>query len=395
MPSNAPIRVGVLYTPGIDKAAQALGINGLSTGDTEAQAEAVVGWIRGHGGLGGHPITLFSYAMNLSASSGDAAYEEACTKMTQDYKVQYVVTILTMRPIMMPCLAKYGVGLLDDESSLGDATMAKYAPLLGNPGEIAAGRMTSVAIDDLWQRGWLTSRSKVGVLAIDNADGHGVVDGALTASLRRHGLTAASTQYVSVSGNDGGSSQSSAAALKFRSAGVDRVIPVLYSPLYLMEAASGQDYHPAYAVYSNLGPGALLETAAPRDQLSNSAGIGWQPYLDIGKGTKPGPVSSRETLCFEIMKKAGQGSTSPTTLGFQVQVCNVLFYLKDLSDRQRTMPRDLLTSGRALLGKSFVSADTFRTDVTHRTDGVAGFRSVAFREDCGCYQYVSPVKATS
>ena len=47
---------------------------------------------------------------------------------------------------------------------------------------------------------------------------------------------------------------------------------------------------------SRLGPGALLETAAPRDQLVNSAGIGWQPYLDIGAGKKPGPVSSRETL---------------------------------------------------------------------------------------------------
>jgi hypothetical protein len=273
--------------------------------------------------------------------------------------------------------------------------MAKYSSSLGNPGEFAPGRMTSVLVDDLWKRGWLTSRSKVGVLAVDSPDGHAVVDGALSAALRRHGLKAASTQYVNINGGDGGSNQSSSAALKFRSAGVDRIIPVLYSPLYLMLAASSQHYYPAYAVYSQIGPGALLESAAPKDQLVNSAGIGWQPFLDIGAGTHPGPVSSRETLCFDIMKKTGQASTSATTKGFQVQVCDVLFYLKDLSDLESTVPLDLLTSGRALLGRNFASADTFRVDVTHRTDGVAGYRSLAYETSCSCYQYVSPVQSTS
>jgi hypothetical protein len=392
--SHAPIRVGVIYTPGLDAAASAIGIKGLSTGDTKAQAQAVVSWINAHGGLGGHPIQLYSYAMDMSASSPDAAQEAACTAMTQDYKVRYVITILTLQPVMMPCLAKYGVGMLDDETSLGDATMAKYAGFLANPGEIAPGREMSVMVEDLWNRGWLTSRSKIGILAADSTDGHAVVDGALAAALHRHGLKAVNTQYVNPNGGDGGSSQSSSAALRFRSSGVDRIIPVQYSPLYMMLAASNQHYYPAYALYSVLGPGALLETAAPPDQLVNSAGIGWQPFLDIGKGTKPGPVSARETLCFAIMKRAGQATTSATAEGFQVQICNVLFYLKDLSGLEPTAPPDLLASGRVLLGKNFVSADTFRTDVTHRTDGVAGYRSLAYETNCKCFQYVSPVRPT-
>jgi hypothetical protein len=393
--SNEPIRLGVLYTPGADQAFAAAGIKGLTTGDTKAEAEAVVAWIRAHGGLGGHPIQVFAYAMDMSASSAEAAQEEACTAMTQDYKVRYVLTIQSLAQVMMPCLAKAGVGMLDDETSLGDATMAKFADFLGNPGEIAPGRIMSVMVEDLWRRGWLTSRSKVGILAADRADSHAVVDGPLTASLRRHGLTA-TTQYVNPDGGDGGSAQSSSATLKYRSAGVDRIITVPgYSPLFAMEAASSQGYHPAYSMFSTLGPGALLETAAPKDQLANSAGIGWQPYLDIGAGKRPGPVSNRETLCFDIMKKAGQASSSATAQGFQVLVCNLLFYLKDLSDRVPSMPRDLLTSGRVLLGKSFVSADTFLTDVTHRTDGVAGYRSVLYQENCSCFQYVSPVQSTS
>jgi hypothetical protein len=42
-----------------------------------------------------------------------------------------------------------------------------------------------------------------------------------------------------------------------------------------------------------------------------------------------------------------------------------------------------------------VSADTFRTDVTHRTDGVAGYRSLAYRDTCSCLQYVSPLQIIS
>ncbi len=392
--SKEPIRVGVIYTPGVDQAAAAMGISALQTGDTRAEAEAVVKWIGEHGGLGGHPVKLFSYAMDMSANSPAQAQQEACTAMTQDYKVRFVVAILANVGVLAQCLANAGVGLLDDETGLGDAAMAKYANFLGNPGEFAPGRMETNLVEDLWRRGWLTSQSTVGILADDGADGHAIVEGPLAAALHRHGLTA-TTQYVNPRGGDGGSAQSSSAALRFRSAGVDRIIPVLYNPLFLMEAASSQGYHPAYAMYSTNGPGALLESTAPRDQLVNAAGIGWQPFLDIGSGTKPPPVSKRETLCFALARKAGQDMSSATVKGFAVQVCNVLFYLKDLSDRLPSMPPDLLTAGRMLIGRTFVSADTFRTDVTHRTDGAAGYRSLAYQQDCSCFQYVSQIRTAS
>jgi hypothetical protein len=394
--SKEPIRIGVVYASGVGAAAAAMGIPGLATGDNKAQAEAVFNWINAHGGLGGHPIK--GYYWDVAQNQGSNAETSmllACSGLTQDDHVRYVQSIASVPASGMACFSKAGVGVLDDETALGDADMAKYAPYLGNSGEIAPGRLASVVVDDLWQRGWLTAASKVGILSADNTGAHKVVDSALVPALRRHGLTAAKTVYVNPHNGDGGTSQSSSAALQFRAAGVDRVIPVLYSPLFLMTAASAQQYRPSYALYSNLGPGALLETAAPKDQLTNAAGIGWQPYLDIGSGTKPGPVSPRETLCFDIMRKAGQASSSPTTKGFQVQVCNALFYLMDLSDKAGGVPTDLLTVGRALLGSTFVPADTFRVDVTHRTDGVAGYRDLAYKQECSCFQYVSGVKATS
>jgi len=393
--AKEPIRIGVVYASGIGAAAAAMGIPGLATGDNKAQAEAVFNWINAHGGLGGHPIKGYYWdAAQNQGSNAEQTMQLACAGLTQDDHVQYVQSIAGIPLSGMACFVKAGVGILDDETGLGDADMAKYAAHLGNSGEIAPGRMTALVVDDLWQRGWLKATSKVGIFSADSSGAHSVVDQYLIPALRRHGLTSAKTIYVNPDAGDGGSSGSSSAALQYKAAGVDRIIPVLYSPLFLMHAASTQDYHPGYAVYSNVGPGALLETAAPPDQLPNAVGIGWQPYLDIGKGNMPGPVSPRETLCFDIMKKAGQASTSATTKGFEVQVCNALFYLMDLANKLPSMPADLLTSGRALIGRSFVPADTFRVDVTHRPDGVAGYRDLAYQQACGCFQYVSGVRST-
>lgn len=393
--SHTPIRVGVLYAQGVDQAAKAIGISGLTTGDTKAQAAAVVSWANAHGGLGGHPLVPVYYAIQASedASNGDAAYQAACTSLTEDGKVQFVVTILNLRPVTMPCFSKHGVAVLDDESGLGDGTIAKYGRFLASPGDFATGRMLTNMVDDLWARGWLTSSSKVGSFTWDSPDGAELVDGALTKALAAHGLKIASKQ--SVSQDSGGVDQASSVALQYRAAGVDRVIPVLASPLFVMNAASSQNYHPAYALYSSFGPGALLESAAPKDQLKGAAGIGWQPFLDIGAGTHPGPVSSNETLCFALMKASGQASTAATVRGFQVQVCNTLFYLKTMLDRMPSNPADLLLATRPLIGASFRPADTFRSDMTHRADGAAGFRDLTYEQSCSCFQYTSPVKNAS
>jgi hypothetical protein len=92
------------------------------------------------------------------------------------------------------------------------------------------------------------------------------------------------------------------------------------------------------------------------------------------------------------MKQAGMTGTAQSEKGFQLNVCNVLFYLKELIDRQPTIPRDLFTAGRALIQDSFVPADTFRTDVTHHSDGVAAYRRIAYHTNCSCFQYEGPLR---
>jgi hypothetical protein len=392
--SREPVKVGVITQPGLEAVAQSMGLDGVTTGDTRKQVEAVVGWIEDNGGLAGRPIEIYEYEVDFSDGSNTAVQNNACVAMAQDHKVRFVVTVIGGLETLAACLAKYGVGLLANNANLGDATRAKYAATVASPSELAPGRSAALLVDDLWKRGWLTAGSKVGVLAVDGADGRATVSGPLTAALRRHGLSAAATNYINPNTGDGGFSQSSSAVLRFRTAGVDRVIPVMYSPLYFMNTAESQGYRPAYALDSAQGPGALIESLAPANQLKNAAGIGWAPFNDIGRGTKPAPVSQRATLCFNLMEKAQQGSTSALIKTFQALVCDLMFYLYDLARLEPGMPQDILTSGRKKLGDDFVSPATYRVDVTNRTDGVAAYRSLAYVDGCSCFQYVGPVVPT-
>ena len=388
--SRTPLKIGVITQQQLESAAKAFGLDGVTTGDTRKQVEAVLAWVKVNGGLAGRPVQVVQYDADLSAGNSDAIMTQACTAFTQDDKVDYVLTVLTGIKVLADCLKKAGVGLLADNTNFADSTAAKYDSILGHPSELAAGRMYHLLVDHLWSTGWLNASSKVGVIARDDKDGHEFVEGPLRAALKRHGLVPKVERFINDQQGDGGSSASGNAVLGFRQEGVDRVIPAGYSPLYFMSAAESQGYRPAYAMVSANGP-SLLEGLASPNQLRNSQGIGWQPFLDIGKGTKPGPVSSRETLCFELMRKAGQGATSALVKGFQAQVCDLLFYLKDLTDLRPDLPDDLFTSARVQLGNRYVSPATFKVDVSKRTAGVAGYRPLAYKDDCQCYQYAGPL----
>jgi hypothetical protein len=391
---HTPIRIGVLYGQDVGAAAAAVGISGLSTGDTYAQSQAMVRWVNANGGMGGHPIQLSGYAIKATGGGDvESNYQAACTALTQDQHVRYVVTILSLPPSSLPCFAKAGVGVFDDESGVSGEQMARYSDYFAGPADYSIGRSTADLVDDLVRRGWLTSKSKIGAFTYDDPPHKAAVSGALVHALNAHGLRL--TSAAAVPNSTAYFTQSGAVVLKFRSAGVDRVIPVGTSPLALMLSASTQGYRPAYAVTSAYGPGALLEGTAPKDQLVNSVGIGWQPFLDIGRGKHPGPVSRNESLCFKLMKQAGQASTSATTRGFEAQICDLFFYLREIGNALPTLPSNLIAAARPVIGDSFRSAATFSSDTRRHPDGVAAYRDLAYQQSCSCYQYVSPIRRTT
>jgi hypothetical protein len=390
--SRAPVRVGLLYIDGADTLAGSLGISGLTTGDTRAQARAIVSHLDSHGGLAGRRIDLRYGRMDAASLSSDieGTHAQACSALTEDEKVAYVVSYVQLSSTQLACYAKRGVTVLNDQSSVLDSTGAQYASTFGSPGELALGRATEQLVDALWRRGWLTSKSKVGTFVYDTPDGALLETRHLVPALARHGLTPV---VKARSSNDAGGANQSGTVVKMASQGVDRVIPIGASPLFLMNAAESQGYRPAYAMTSTFGPGALIESSAPRGQLKNAAGIGWSKYLDIGTGKRPGAVSRNETLCFSIMRAAGQQTTSTTTQAFQAALCNVLMFLQAAVGRYGVTP-DVLNQVRRS-GLDFPPADAFAIRMQPgRADGVAAYRDLRFDEACGCFQYVGGNRST-
>ncbi len=391
--STAPVRVGLLYIAGADKAAAALGVSGVSTGDTKAQAAAIVAYLNAHGGLRGRRVDLREGKMDASqvTANPEAAHAQACSSLVEDQKVSYVVSYLQLTSSQLACYVKRGVTVLDDQSSVLDSTGAQYAASFGGPGELALGRAANDLVDALWRRGWLTGGSKVATYVYDTSDGVALETKYLVPALAKHGLKPLLTARSS-SGGDG--ANQSGTVVKMASLGVDRVIPLGASPVFLMTAAESQGYHPQYAITSTFGPGALLETAAPRAQLAGAAGIGWSKYLDIGAGTRPGAVSTNETRCFTIMREAGEQSTSATTQAFQAALCNVLMFLKAAAHAYGVSP-DLLNLVRSK-GLTFPPADAFAVRmVPGRADGVAAYRDLRFEDGCSCFQYIGGNQSTS
>jgi hypothetical protein len=396
VPSNGPrvttpVRVGLLYLDGVDSFASTLGLDGLSTGDAVAQSKAIVGYLNKQGGLGGRQIDLRLGKVAAADAQNEAAWAAACAALTEDEKVEFVVSYATFNESRIACYAKHGVPVLDDQSFLPDGVGQRYGAGFGAPGELAPGRSATELVEALWRTGWLTKASKVGSLTYDTREGADVIDHYLKPALAKHGLSLAEDARVA---NDAGAANQSSTALKFRTANVDRVIPLLASPLFLMQAAESQGYRPQYAMTSAFGPGALLESVGSiKNQLTGARGIGWSKFLDIGAGKRPGPVGSNETLCFSIMAAAGQKSTAATVQAFEVSLCNDFMMLKAGADAYG-LSKGILTTLRA---KAFpvVPADAFAiTLLPTRADGVSAYRDLAYDESCSCFQYTSGNRAT-
>jgi ABC-type branched-subunit amino acid transport system substrate-binding protein len=366
-----------------------LGVEGVTTGDGKAEGQALVNYVNARGGLAGHKITPLYYPVDLAQYEASPATieQQICTYLTQDHKTFAVVSYANTTENFLSCLHKGGASVVDD-SMFVDATFART---IGNmyylPGDFRFDRAYDVYVSGLVAAGFLTKTSKVGVYYRDTAVGRRTLANVIKPALARYGIPLAATSGIS--GLD-----YSNTVLQFRASGVDRVLGIQLSPLQMMQQAESQQYHPRYGVNSQWAPGAILQPAAPPAQLVGAVGVGWQPTSDVDPAHNPGPVSSAETLCRKIMRDAGQGNVGPTTVLYQMQTCDHIFFLQEALRGQGPIDPAHLSAGTARLGDAYLSPVTFRSHfVSGRHDGVSAYRISRYGGSCSCFQYVGPLHA--
>jgi hypothetical protein len=392
---RGPIKLGALTVQGAGAYQAKLGFKG-ATGDQLAMTQSVVDYINAHGGVGGRRIQLVHYDLDPTAVAEDesAAMQAACTYFTQDNRVAALASYVALAPEnFYQCLANAHVPVVTPDEGVSSDFLRRFANNVYMPSGPSYTRLLNDSVDALWNAGWLTAKSTVGVVGYDTVDVHAIVDKGLTPALQRHGLKLAAGMYTATTTQS--ASEYNSGALSFKTKNVDRVFFAPGGePIYFALAAEQQAYHPYYELGSLEYP-SVLAANLPADQLSGSMGLGWLPYLDLPSAAWPTVTTPGIAECRKAMASANQDFSSGTTLGIAAWICDEWMFFRDVFAAGASPDEAGIRRAAESLGTSFASAATFRTSLaagrTH--DGATAYRLVAFQDGCGCYKYTSAVRS--
>lgn len=388
-----PVEIGFFVVKDVGKQAAALGYSGLSTGDGATQAKAAATLINSHGGFGGHRVTPVIYALD---STGDynSQYQAACSVFFDDHRAKAIVSMFLVDNLTQ-CAKKHGAPIVDASVNSTSRSLLTANPLLAisdmMPIEDAATNLTAGLIAQGWFKPLTaTEQVKIGLITHDNPEYAGA-QGSVAAELRRAGLQLTDTflmPYPQDNSSIGSaSSQGQAAALRFRSDGVNRVVAVDHNGFGLSWFAIGaasQGYYPKLGMSTLSEPSVEPAVLTPQ-QLAGSRGIGWAPFMDTDPARQPA-TSARTGLCLQAMRNAGQDtSTAASRLG-ALGICDGTWLLAD-TWHGGDLTGDAFLQGLAGLGTGYQSAVTFGTDFRRSHAGASTYRAIHYEAGCNCFLY--------
>ena len=392
-----PIEIGTYYLNGGNAALAAAGFAGLVIPDSKPVFDAFIKKINAEGGLAGRRVVpvYFEYNTGADPHTQDAA---ACATFTEDHHVFLVLGgINSGAGELLPCLAKHDVPLISAATG-GDARFfAKYHRYAYEQGQLNFTAGFKLLVNNLKQRGYLAGVKKVGLVQFPGEAYNNAVTDGLIPALRDVGLklddritTGSNTDNAAIA------SDSAGAVLKFNAEHIDLVIflsPGGAPETYFMTAADKQGYKPKYGIWSADSP-YVLATTAPRAQLSGTVGVGWLPGLDVASAQDPTANTPAGKACLAMGRKMGldeSGLGNPLVRASCDVFNNLIGAIA--GDVARTTSTAELEKGFDALGGRIPSASTFGIHwVPGHHDAVAGYRDLAYDDDCSCFTYVGQTK---
>ena len=390
---RSPVRVGLLYVN--NDAASSAGIDNGNTFTPKQVLDAMVKSVNARGGLAGRRVVPSFAEVKSSSSSYSADLAAACARFTQDDHVELAMSFLggLVDDQFAACLAKAGVVYVAD--SLGDDTSVAEATTTASVLSPSADRRSRVLLEQLTASGHLTRQNKLGVLVEGCPYNQRAEQRTIAPTASRLGLKIVATHttrcFASINDLGNLASEANNAVLKFRQAGVDRVLfvsGVEGNMMFLFAtAADSQGFRPGYALTSLVYPN-VVKNNTPASQLANAKGLGWLPATDDGSGAV---ASTEARACVTALKGQGLSPAAPADYLFAYSICDG-FSLTDRvlsTSRGQTAPGPWLAALHSV-GSSFHAAAIVdgRTDFTgSRRDGPAGSRIFAWNDGCSCFRY--------
>lgn len=389
-----PITVGFLST-----AVGNAGSAGLNAGQSFSDVDlfnAAVAAMNRRGGLAGRKIIPIFSKTDTATTNWATDYQAACAKFTQD---NHVSAVLGYSFVLMEgfetCLAKAGVLHLNGGFNLGDNESSRQFPSMFGTTNPSADLRYLVQIEGGVTTGTLTPKNKIG--AINDSCPYDLRAWQRSALpyIRQANLNVVATQTLNcpqgAQDAAGTVAQAQNAVLKFRSAGVDRVLIEGVPLIFFMNQAEAQGYHPIYVITT--GGAALEANNMPKTQLANIKGHGWFPASDVNRANQPA-LSSQQKLCLTMLKEGGITPTQYNDFLEAYTTCDALFlYDKVLRATGGQTALSLEKAAMEGLGSSFSGSSTLSGRTTFsatRHNAPAMWRAWNYQTACSCFRYTGP-----
>lgn len=394
------VYIGITVQENSQSAAVDLGL-GVTTGDPQAQAQAVIDAINAAGGVMGRTLV----PVYFNAAEGDnpqSTAQSACDDWTQDHKVFAVANVIAeiANSVLYACLSHAGVPFTSDvlDPPTVDSSFAAYGPYWWAPGVMDWGHFAPLLVHALSSEGYFggwnattgtpdSSPAKLGLLTVDDPSYRQAAQ-QLSDALAAAGYHFAQTFYMDVASESEAASTAQSAMLKFDSDGVTHVFSIGSEALFGMLAANSNQYRPRWEVNTDMAPGGLLEATIPAVELRGALGAGWNPSEDVDSAHDPGDVGAGETRCRQLMQAAGQAS-SRLALAAGYLYCDAIYALVDAAVVSGGFSVDDIQSGIES-NRLFDAASTFSSQfASDRHASAQAIRYIAYGAGCSCFAYSS------
>jgi hypothetical protein len=394
---SQPVQVGFVV---VDYSDQTAAVTGTSSGpppDPQRFNKWFVHYYNAHGGLAGRKIQPVYYTIN-SSDGFAAGAQGACTSFTQDHHVAIVVSSGEGNPLFASCMLRAGVAQIEGGFFYGDEYQLARTPNLFSASDMALDRVKGMVITNAVRKGWLTTKSKLGVVVEQCPPALRTENSVIKPLARKYDLRLDVSEALPC--GDGSTQSIGAfsagvqnAELKMRTDDVTDVMFVSQgdngSLVFFSNYAESQHWNPNYLVDSGAAAGALAEQGlVQKDQLEHVRGFGWWPDAD----TQGAPRSAALKHCIATAASAG-GPPGPeqSDLGPLESACDAFAELH--AAMARTGGSTSLGDVRAALEGvgplvSAINLASTARFTPSRHDGVHVVAPFGYVAGCGCMRYV-------
>lgn len=402
--TDTTISIGVPVLVNYDTVVNAFASKGQTVGDQRAQAQAVIDFLNARGGMDGRQIAPVFQEWDSSNGTFASQAQSTCAGLTQDNEVFAVANHTYGMDTLVECLARANTPLVAGGDTGGWADQAMldtYDTFLYLPGSLNFTRWGAL-IDGLVRADFFGEGTRTGLLYLDQPMYRNGSEQAVKPGLSRHGIELVAEQSIQYPESTAGVADTGAATsnavLRFRAAGVDRVLFVEgigLIPFLFMPEAESQGYRPRYAIHSS-DQASWIVNNAPAAQLQGAVGMGWIVPNDVPLPRDPGGNPTSD-LCLGVYDDARvEVLTDRFREHSALAICEHLLFLADALARAPEVSPEGLRAGVEALGTSFRSPLSFATAFgPRRHDGTAAVRPMAYDAQCNCFLYTGePISLT-